>query len=125
MYWGASGRPEFACEPPTKRSATRLPISLGEVPAGHLLRILSWPRHDGARTIPATIDRSASLRKFHIFELLLVGVSSETHFQTKLQRRVLNRRSRTSRRCTSSHGSLRRQEHDENSNVVGYSACFF
>src|SRR5713226_4159646 len=81
MYWGASGRPEFACEPPTKRSATRLPISLGEVPAGHLLRILSWPRHDGARTISATIDRSAPRRKFRIFSLLLAPFYKTTSFR--------------------------------------------
>src|SRR5277367_6540828 len=47
MCAGGVLRPKFVCGPATKRSATRLPISFGELPEGHLVNLcVSAP--DGA-----------------------------------------------------------------------------
>ncbi len=54
MNGGVPLRPKFVCGPETKCSATRLPISLGDVPAGHLLNSFTSALSGNATAVTST-----------------------------------------------------------------------
>src|SRR5271155_769040 len=61
MCAGGVLRPKLVCGPDTKRSATRLPISFGEVPAGHFANSFCWAQERGVKSVMATRSSIAAL----------------------------------------------------------------